>query len=60
LLEKMKLANKEMASAAPKRFPLDQKNEPKKVSQSGGLLQVPLLSLAKAGLPLIINFGSCT
>jgi hypothetical protein len=30
------------------------------VNQSGGLLQVPLLSLAKAGLPLVINFGSCT
>jgi len=56
----MKWANKKMASAAPKRFPLDQKNEPKKVSQSGGLLQVPLLNLAKAGLPLVINFGSCT
>jgi hypothetical protein len=36
-----------MASAAPKRLLLDQKNVPKKVSQSGGLLQVPLLSLDK-------------
>ncbi len=43
-----------------KDFHWTKKNEPKIVSQSGGLLQVPLLSLAKAGLPLVINFGSCT
>jgi hypothetical protein len=43
-----------------KDFHWTKKSETKKVSQWGGLLQVPLLNLAKVGLPLVINFGSCT